>query len=111
MRRRIYIITAIFLVAVIGYEIVFRVCTAKWGEVDMKSKPPRVYYSEDLSLPFPLLQVCFGLRTELPFGKVSLSGGSGAYVDGGRFYRRLPDGSWQDLTDAMVAHQNQESKP
>jgi hypothetical protein len=109
MRRRIKIIAAILVIVVFAYESAFRLCTAKWGEVDMQSNPPRVYYSEDLSLPFPILKFCFGFRTELPIGKVRLSEGSGAYVDGGRFYRRLPDGSWRDLTDEMVKHQ--ESKP
>ncbi|HSY10425.1 MAG TPA: hypothetical protein VK840_05870 [Candidatus Dormibacteraeota bacterium] len=105
MRRRIKIITVILVIVVFSYEVAFRLCTAKWGEVDMQSKSPRVYYSEDLSLPFPILRLCFGFRTEFPIGKVRLSEGSGAYVDGSRFYRRLPDGSWRDLTDEMVEHQ------
>ena len=111
MRRRIYIITVVFLVAVIGYEIAFRVCTAKWGEVDTRATPPRVYYSADLFLPFPLLKCVFGIRTHLPLGMVRLSKGTGAAVDGGRFYRHMPDGTWQDFTDALVEYQNRKSKP
>ena len=70
MRRRIKIIALVLIIALVSYEAAFRICTAKWGEVDMQSKPARVYYSEDLSLPFPLLRYCFGFRTKLPFGKV-----------------------------------------
>jgi hypothetical protein len=70
--------------------------------VDVDSNPPRVYYSEDLMLPFPIFRFCFGFRTELPFGKVRLAKGAGGYVDGGRFYRRLPDGRWDDFTDRLI---------
>jgi hypothetical protein len=41
----------------------------------------------------------------LPFGKIRLSEGTGLYVDGGRFYRRMPDGNWKDLTDVMIEEQ------
>jgi hypothetical protein len=105
MSRRTKIIAIILFVAVVGYEIAFRICTAECGEVDTHAQPPRVYYSKDLDLPFPLLHYCFGFRTELPFGKVRLSKGSGAYVDGSRFYRRLSDGSWQDFTDQLIEYQ------
>ena len=111
MRKRIKIIAAVLVVLLLGYEAAFRVCTAEWGEVDTDANPPRVYYSADLDLPFPLLGWCFGFRTELPFGKVRLSKGSGAYVDGGHFYRRLADGSWQDFTKQLTEYQTHKSKP
>jgi hypothetical protein len=111
MRRRVYTITFVFLAAVLGYETGFRVCTAKWGEVDMHSKPPRVFYSADLNLPLPLLRWIFGIRTYLPLGIARLSKGSGAGVDGGRIYRHLPDGTWHDITDALIEYQNKKSYP
>jgi hypothetical protein len=73
----------------------------------MKASPPRVYYSDDLISSIHWRKALFSLRTQLPFGKVRLSEGSGAYVDGGRFYRRLHDGSWQDLTDTLIEYQKQ----
>ena len=111
MRSLTKIIAVVLVVIVVGYEAAFRICTAKWGEVDMQSKPPRVYYSADLMLPFPVLRFCFGFRTELPLGRVSLSEGSRASVDGGRFYWGMPDGSWRDVTDDMIEYQKQKSKP
>src|SRR5262245_3891468 len=98
-RRRILICFGVVMVLVVLYEISFRVVTASCGEVDMEAHSPRVYYSDDLMASFAWRQVLFGFRTKLPFGKVRLSKGSGAYVDGGRFYQRLPDGTWRDLTE------------
>jgi hypothetical protein len=109
--RRIGIILVALTAAIFGYEVAVRVCTAKWGEVDVRSRPPRVYYVQDLLLPVPILRRCFGFRTGLPLGKVRLSKRTGAYVDGGRFYRRLPDGSWRDFTDDIVAYQNLRAGP
>jgi hypothetical protein len=105
MRRRTKIIAVVLVVVVIGYEAAFRVCTANWGEVDTHATPPRVYYSTDLDWPFPLLRCVFGIRTHLPLGMVRLSKGSGAAVDGSRFYRHLPDGTWQDFTDQLIEFQ------
>ena len=105
MRRRIFISLGVVLLLVLFYESAFRYVTASSGEVDMKAQPPRVYYSDDLFASFPWRQSIFGFRTHLPFGKVRLSQGSGAYVSGGRFYRKLPDGSWQDVTDTMIEYQ------
>ena len=105
MRRRIIISFYVVVLITAFYELAFRYCTAASGEVDMEAQPPRVYYSEDLLAPFPWRRALFGLRTDLPFGKVPLAKRTGAYVDGGRIYRRLSDGSWQDVTDAMIEHQ------
>ena len=105
MRRRILILLGVVIALATVYEVSFRTVTASCGEVDMKARPPRVYYSDDLLSSFAWRRMLFGFRTRLPFGKVRLSEGSGAYVDAGRFYRRLADGSWQDLTDTMIEYQ------
>lgn len=68
----------------------------------MQSPTPRIYYSLDLLLPFPAVRFCFSFRSSLSLGKVRLSEGTGVYIDGGRFYRRLKDGAWEDLTDKLV---------
>jgi hypothetical protein len=94
MRRRLLIALTVLLLAAVLYEVAFRYCTAASGEVDMKAQPPRIYYSDDLLSSFAWRRAIFGLRTHLPFGKVRLAKGTGAYVDGGRFYRRLRDGGW-----------------
>ena len=73
----------------------------------MKGPAPRVYYSDDLVSAFEWRRAMFGFRTELPLGNVRLANGTGAYVDGGRFYRRLADGGWQDVTDTMIEYQKQ----
>jgi hypothetical protein len=104
MRRRVLILVGGGLLLLVGvYEAAFRYVTASCGEVDMKARPPRVYYSEDLISPVPWRRFMFGFRTDLPFGKVKMC--PNVYVDGGRFYRHMPDGSWQDLTDAMIEYQ------
>jgi hypothetical protein len=103
MRRRIFISLGVVLVLALFYELTFRYVTASCGEVDMKAQPPRVYYSEDLMASLPWRRMLFGFRTALPFGKVKLC--PNLYVDGGRFYRHLPDGSWQDLTDTFIEYQ------
>ncbi len=105
MRRRILISLGAVLLLAVLYEVAFRYVTASCGEVDMKARPPRVYYSEDLDASFPWRSMFFGFRTQLPFGRVKLAQHSGAYVDGGRFYRRLRDGSWQDMTDTLIEYQ------
>ena len=94
--------TVVFVAAL--YELAFRYCTAASGEVDMKAQPPGVYYSSDLPSSFQWRKAVFGFRTRLAFGKVRLA--SGAYVDGGKFYRRLSDGSWQDVTSALRQYQS-----
>jgi hypothetical protein len=108
MRRFIFISAALLLAVVGFYEIEFRYCTAKCGEVDMESRPPRVYYSDDLLSSFPWRRMIFGFRVHLPLGKVKIAPSS-AYIEGNRFYRRLPDGKWQDLTDAMIEYQKQKN--
>lgn len=106
VRRRILISLGAILLFAVFYEAAFRYATASCGEVDIESRPPRVYYSDDLIASFPWRYMFFGFRTQLPFGKVKLAKGTGAYVDGGKFYRRLPDGSWQDITDTLIQYQN-----
>jgi hypothetical protein len=103
MRRRVIISVAVVLVLALGYEIAFRCVAANCGEVNMKAHPPRVYFSDDLLSSVPWRGALFGFRTLLPFGKVRLC--PKLYVSGGRFYGRLPDGGWQDLTDTMVEYQ------
>ena len=105
MRRRLLIGFGVLLLAVLLYELAFRYTTAASGEVDMQVRPPRVYYSEDLLSSLQWRRAIFGFRTQLPFGKVRLATGTGAYIDGGRFYRRLKDGGWQDMTDTMTEWQ------
>jgi hypothetical protein len=105
MRCRLLTTFGVFVIIAILYEFAFRSTTAASGEVDMKAQPPRVYYSDDLLSAFKWRRALFGFRTHLPFGKVRLAKGTGAYVDGGRFYRRLPDGGWQDMTDTLIEYQ------
>ncbi len=101
MRRRILKSLGALLVLAMFYESAFRLVTANCGAVDNTSRPPRVYYRDDLTSPFPWRSLCFDLRAKLPLGKVRLSKGSGYYVNGGRFYRRGPDGRWDDATDSI----------
>jgi hypothetical protein len=106
--RLAILLSLVGLLSVIAmYEVTFRYCTATWGEVDLDSKPPRLYFSEDLMIGFPLMRTIFAPRTCLRLGKVSLSSGTGAYMDGGTFYRRLPDGTYKDLTDGFRRHQKE----
>lgn len=86
------------------YEISFRYVTASSGELDLEVVPPRIYYSDDLVSSYEWRRAIFGFRSQLPLGKVSLAHGTGLHVHGGRFYRRLNDGSWQDLTDTMIEY-------
>lgn len=103
MRKRVIISLSAVLVLALGYEVAFRWVAANCGEVDMKTHPPRVYFSDDLLSPVPWRSALFGFRTRLPFGKIRLC--PKLYVSGGRFYRRLPDGRWQDLTGTMAEYQ------
>jgi hypothetical protein len=105
MRRHLLVASGILILAAVLYEMAFRFCTGASGEVDLKAQPPRVYYSDDLLSSFEWRRAVFGFRTHLSFGKVRLAKNTGAYVDGGRFYRRLPDGGWQDMTDTMIEYQ------
>lgn len=101
-RRRILILLAVMLALAVSYEIAFRLVTARCGSVDYETTwPPSVFYTDDLTSSLPWRGICFGFRTQLPFGKVRLNGD--VYVDGGRFYQRNPDGSWYDETNWMIA--------
>jgi len=104
---RRYVLTGVTVVFILllSYEALFRLVTANCGEVDLNSGTPKIYYSYDLMWHLPVLKTCFGFRTRLPLGKVRLSKGSGAYVDGGRFYYRLADGRLQDVTSQLTQHQ------
>jgi len=108
MRKRVIISAAAVLVLALGYEVAFRYVAANSGEVDVRAHPPRVYFSDDLLSSIPWRSALFGFRTRLSFGKVRLC--PKLYVSGGRFYRRLPDGGWQDLTDTMVEYQKAHSE-
>jgi hypothetical protein len=105
MRRRILILLGTVLLLAVSYEVAFRYVTASCGEVDMKAQPPRVYYSDDLDASLPWRGMLFGFRAHLSLGRVKLARGTGAYVDGGRFYRRLRDGGWRDVTDSLIEYQ------
>jgi hypothetical protein len=106
MRKPVYIVAGVLLVLLVlavAYELAFRAVAAEYGELDLRARPARVCYYEDELPPFPWRSALFGLRTRLPLGKVRLR--CGAYVNGGRVYRRLPDKSWEDLTDTIVEWQ------
>ena len=103
MRKRIFISVGALLALLAVYEVAFRAVAAGCGEIDMSAHPPRVYYSDDSLSPLPWRSALFGFRTRLPLGKVKLC--PHVYVEGGRFYRHLDDGGWQDLTDTMVEYQ------
>jgi len=110
MSRRGLIFFGVLLLFAALYELAFRYCTASSGEADMKTQPPRVYYSDDLFTPLACRSAVFGFRTHLPLGKAQLAKGTGAYVDGGRFHHRLPAGSWQDITSTMIEYQNRKTQ-
>ncbi len=107
MRRRILIWLGVVLVLITFYEIAFRLVAARSGFVEWSGWPPCVYYKMD-TVSFPWRFMCFGLRSRLPLGKVRLSN-TGYFVDGSRFFRREPDGSFRDETDWMAA--TREKKP
>ena len=93
------IIAILALIAL--YEISFRACTARWGEIDTDTRPVTLYYSQDLVTPGrPLIHI-FNWRANLPLGKVRLSKGTDAYINGGVFYRKGKDGNWENITDAF----------
>lgn len=109
-KLRVIIMVVVALVA--GYEIAFRYCTAQWGEVNTDTTPFSLYYSCDLMLGCRVFQTVFAPRAALPFGKVRLAEGTGAYICGGRFYRKRQDGTWQDVTAAIrEKKRNTENEP
>ena len=93
-----FTVIIVFVALVAAYEIAFRYCTAQWGEVNTDTDPVSLYYSSDLMLGRRAFQICFAPRAALPLGRVRLAEGTGAYIRGGRFYHKLRDGTWQDLT-------------
>ena len=104
MRRRLLELAGILLLLAVLYEMAFRYCTAQSGEMDVNVRPLRVYYSADMLSTFAWRKMLFGFRARLPFGKVRLAEGTALFVDGGRFYWRMPDGSWYDMTDDMTEY-------
>lgn len=99
------------LVIVALYEISFRKCTALWGEIDTDTRPVTLYYSEDLIIPGRPLIHLFNWRANLPLGKIRLTQGTGAYIDGGIFYRKDKDGNWQNVTELFEKHAQQSLAP
>jgi hypothetical protein len=47
------------------------------------------------------LSTIFAPRASLPFGKVRLAEGTGAYVSGGTFFRKKQDGNWENISRAF----------
>ncbi len=100
MKKAIIVILALMAL----YEVSFRACTARWGEIDTDTHPISLYYSQDLTIPgHPLIHL-FNWRANLPFGKIRLTKGTGAYIDGGVFYRKNKEGDWESVTDAFEKH-------
>ena len=89
------------LVIVALYEISFRACTSRWGEINTDTRPVTLYYALDLVLPSRPLIHLFNWRANLPLGKIRLESGTGAYIDGGVFYRKNKNGNWENVTDAF----------
>ena len=96
------IIAILALIAL--YEISFRACTARWGEIDTDTRPVTLYYSQDLVIPGRPLIHLFNWRANIPLGKIRLAKGTGAYIDGGVFYRKDNMGTWENITDAFEEH-------
>ena len=89
------------LVVIALYEISFRACTSRWGEIDTDTRPVTLYYSQDLIIPGRPLIHLFNWRANLPLGKIRLAKGTGAYIDAGVFYRKDKDGNWENVTKAF----------
>ncbi|NQU41522.1 MAG: hypothetical protein HQ523_16375 [Lentisphaerae bacterium] len=109
MKQKLVIVTGAVLAVLLVYEIAYRVCTRQWGEIDTDATPVSLYYSCDLMAGCNTMENVFAPRTALPLGKVRLARGTGAYVSGGRFYRRTPEGSWHDLTE-LFQKRNREKR-
>ena len=98
-KLKIIVIAVVALVA--GYEIAFRCCTSRWGEINTETTPVSLYYTCDLTVGAKAFQTIFSPRASLAFGKVRLAEGTGAYVSGGKFFRRKEDGSWENVSTAF----------
>jgi len=89
------------------YEFAFRFCTSRWGEVDIYTSPISLYYSIDGFFPGRPVEWLFAPRAQLPFGKVRLAPGTGAYVSGGEYFRRSKDGHWVNVTELVERRRSQ----
>lgn len=97
--KKIFIIC---FAALCCYEICYRFATGLYGEIDVMARPPKLYYSCGVSIANKVLGGVFLPRAYLPFGLTRLSDGTGAYVRGGRFYRKMQDGSLKNVTELIM---------
>lgn len=96
-----YALIALTVVATLAlvYEISFRVCVRRWGEIDTDTEPASLYYScYVLDKP---LRIIFAPRANLPFGKAYLDEGRRLYLKGGVFYLKNIDGAVANFTEAI----------
>ncbi len=100
--KYILIFTGGLLGLILLYELSFRFCTGRWGEINTDTSPVSLYYVYDLYVPSKSMETFFRPRAKLRLGKVRLAEGTGAYISGGTFYRKLPDGSWENITEGFA---------
>ena len=81
------------------YEISFRYCVQRWGEINTDTEPASLYYSSSV-LDKPL-RIIFAPRARLPFGKAYLDEGRRLYLHGGVFYLKNIDGAVVNFTEAI----------
>ncbi len=98
-------ILAVIATLALVYEISFRICVRRWGEIGTNTEPASLYYSHFL-LDKPL-RVVFGPRVHLPFGKAYLQAGQKLYLKGGEFYIEQKDGSVLNLTELLQQPEDQ----
>ena len=101
-----YALIALAVVATLAlvYEISFRVCVRRWGEINTDTEPASLYYSSFV-LDKPL-RIIFAPRVRLPFGKAYLDEGRWLYLSGGVFYLKRKDGTVVNFTEAIQEHRD-----
>ena len=102
-----YALFAVAIVAILAlvYEISFRACVRRWGEINTDTEPASLYYSS-LFLGKPL-QIIFAPRARLPFGKAYLDEKQQLYINGGVFYLKNSDGPVVNFTEAIHKHRDE----
>ena len=103
MNRRLLILAIVILVCLGLYELSFRYCAGHFGEVNTDTTPISLYYNTFFIAENRFLKAIYLPREKfpLPLGKVRLRRGTGAYIEGGKFYRRTADG-WENVTEAFL---------
>ena len=102
-----YALFALAVVAILAlvYEISFRVCVRRWGEINTDTEPASLYYSSSF-LDEPL-QIIFAPRARRPFGKAYLDEERRLYINGGVFYLKNSDGTVVNFTEAIQKHRDE----